>query len=312
MGMFSILRNSANGEVVYQETHDVLTSQLGLFNLAIGQGLPEFGQFSDISWADDLYFLEISLDVEGNGDYIFYGAQQLLAVPYAINAAEAANARGLTLYSGGQEFFVKVDGYGNLYTEKGQFNCGGLFFDDRDGQVYETVQIGDQCWFKQNLNFVTDSSWCYEDDPANCEVYGRLYANNMAQKACPEGWHLPDEDEWCQLVVFLDETVDCGLQGVLGTDAGGKMKELGILGEDGLWAPPNAGATNESGFSALPGGFKHPPTYWDKNVSATFWSVGEAGTDWYYYWRMTNTESRILHLAESYVFGFSVRCVMDQ
>ena len=167
----------------------------------------------------------------------------------------------------------------------------------------------------ENLNFETDSSWCYDNDPANCDIYGRLYANNMALKSCPDGWHLSNNDEWCTLATFLDETVNCEDWGGLGTDAGGKMKATGIIGINGLWAPPNAGATNESGFTGIPGGGRHyggSGSFGDKDHSAIFWSATEHGPDWYFYWKLKAGDALIYRLEELYRFGFSVRCVKDE
>jgi uncharacterized protein (TIGR02145 family) len=86
---------------------------------------------------------------------------------------------------------------------------------------------------------------------------------------CPEGWHLPSEAEWCQLELFLDATIICDATDLRGTDAGGKMKEAGTA----HWWSPNTGATNSSGFTALPGG------YWD-NVSNAFFGLNSNGRFW--------------------------------
>jgi len=102
------------------------------------------------------------------------------------------------------------------------WNCGDPFEDSRDGQVYSTVQIGDQCWMVENLNVGTMISggsdqgtdcvniekYCYNNDPDNCDVYGGLYQWNQAmcgetiegtQGICPDGWHIPTDDEWATL-----------------------------------------------------------------------------------------------------------------
>ena len=134
--------------------------------------------------------------------------------------------------------------------------CGDPFTDPRDGQTYNSVQIGTQCWMAENLNIgemingseeMTDNGviekYCYDNDPANCETYGGLYQwNEMmeytttpgVQGICPTDWHLPSDGEWTTLTDFL------GGESV----AGGKMKETGTV----HWRTPNIGATNESGF----------------------------------------------------------------
>jgi len=75
----------------------------------------------------------------------------------------------------------------------------GQFVDSRDNQVYKTALVGSQVWMAQNLNYASENSWCYEDDPAYCALNGRLYDWNAAMEVCPEGWHLPSYMEWEEL-----------------------------------------------------------------------------------------------------------------
>lgn len=132
--------------------------------------------------------------------------------------------------------------------------CPDSFVDARDGQVYKTVCIGNQTWMAQNLDYYPSGSGyaCYNDDAGNCATYGLLYDwNTMMQGAdstsanpskvqgiCPHGWHVPSDAEFQQLFATI------------GSNAAGAMKST-----SGLWAAPNVGATNASGFSALPGGY---------------------------------------------------------
>jgi len=309
---FSVIQGAADGLICYVETHDVATNELGIVNVVLGKGAAIQGSFPEIDWGNGPYFLETAVDVAKAGSFVTLGTTQMLSVPYAINARDAEHANAVSLFSGGQEFLLKVDESGALYTEKSDFHCGGAFYDTRDQQLYETVQIGIQCWMAENLNFVSDSSWCYEDDPENCNIYGHLYTQNMAAKVCPEGWHLPGNDEWCQLATYVDASVDCELIGNTGTDGGGKLKATGILGVDGLWQDPNLGATNESGFTALPAGWYHEPWYWDKSLSTRFWSSTSVGPDWFHFWELQFDNAMITHSSEFYLMGFSVRCVKDQ
>ncbi|MCK4662534.1 MAG: fibrobacter succinogenes major paralogous domain-containing protein [Bacteroidales bacterium] len=167
---------------------------------------------------------------------------------------------------------------------------------DADGQVYQTVTIGTQTWMAENLNYDCSGSWCYDDNPDNGNTYGRLYTWYAAKTAAPPGWHLPTDAEWTTLTNYLESS------------AGGKMKETGTA----HWDSPNTGATNESGFTALPSGRR----YYEGTFSllcrnTTFWSATEYDNN-----RVWN---RILSYSSSDEFrsrsyktdAVSVRCVKN-
>jgi uncharacterized protein (TIGR02145 family) len=198
---------------------------------------------------------------------------------------------------------------------------------DNDGNVYKTVKIGSQWWMAENLRtttynngtfipLVTDSAtWRYSGTPGYCwfnnnisykDEFGALYNWNAVNtgKLAPTGWHVPSDAEWTVLTTFL------GGESV----AGGKMKSPGTIeAATGLWFAPNGGATNESGFSALPGSCREYGFFFD-----TF--VGQAG----YWWSSTftgigNAWARDLNNVDGTIdrsnfganFGFSIRCVKD-
>jgi uncharacterized protein (TIGR02145 family) len=197
--------------------------------------------------------------------------------------------------------------------------CGYPFTDSRDGNPYETVEIGTQCWMKQNLAYlpsVNPPSGGSQTSPyyyvygysgtgvsearatANYQTYGVLYNWTASLTACPQGWHLPSDSEWDVLVNYL------GGDNV----AGGKMKEAGTA----HWNSPNTGATNESGFTGLPGGGRY--------YYGSFNYIGYYGT----WWSSTETSSTIAWLrllsygygnvyldGNDEEYGFSVRCLRD-
>jgi len=184
--------------------------------------------------------------------------------------------------------------------------CPGLPSFVYGGKVYNTVQIGSQCWMKENLNIGAKingsqsqsnngmiEKYCYNDSDSLCDIYGGLYQwaevvqylngatnNNFwnpipcgyVQGVCPDGWHIPSDEEWCTLTVFLDSTVNCNIFEGTGTDVGGKMKETGTT----HWSSPNTGATNVSQFSALGSGYNFAgESFNGLGFNALFWSSTE-------------------------------------
>lgn len=192
---------------------------------------------------------------------------------------------------------------------------------DQDGNVYKTVTIGTQTWMAENLkvtkyndgiaipNVTDNTAWkelttgalCdYANTPSNSETYGKLYNWYAVKtgKLAPKGWHVPSDAEWTELTNYLGGT----------SVAGGKLKETGTT----HWASPNTGATNETGFTALPGGTRYSSGAFDDiGTSGVWWSATENNA--------TSAWDRIVYLNYSDVVrgyfnkevGFSVRCVRD-
>lgn len=216
---------------------------------------------------------------------------------------------------------------------------------DVDGNIYRTVQIGEQVWMAENLRTThfadgaaipyveSNSSWydlvddskayCwYDNNSANKELYGALYTWNAAmngvnstddnpsrvQGVCPEGWHLPSDSEWKELEMFLGmsrEEADATL--FRGIDEGGKMKDAGTA----YWVSPNTGATNSSGFSALPGGFRDfNGAFAYLGTSAYFWTTLQDGSGAFYR-RLWHEYSESYRHGQIKHKGSSVRCVKD-
>ncbi len=140
----------------------------------------------------------------------------------------------------------------------------GSFTDSRDGKIYKTVKIGTQTWMAENVNFETKTSWFYDNKSSIGSIYGRLYTWKDAKEACPAGWHLPSKEEWEKLTNYVGG----------GQDAfGGKLKSISG------WDAPNEGATNETGFTALPGGYRaYSRNYIGFGWDCRFWSSTEYDT----------------------------------
>ena len=116
----------------------------------------------------------------------------------------------------------------------------GFMTDTRDGQTYKTVQIGEQTWMAENLNFETADSYCYKDSTNYCTMYGRLYTWAAATTACPEGWHLPSDDEWNTLL----------------GEVGKKLSIGAALRSTSGWGE-NTKSLDAFGFSVLPAGYRY-------------------------------------------------------
>nr|NQU89332.1 hypothetical protein [Bacteroidota bacterium] len=199
-------------------------------------------------------------------------------------------------------------------------NCGDTLVDTRDMQKYATVQIGDQCWMAENLNVGTriDGSqeminngviekYCHSNNTANCDIYGGLYQwNEMmlystiagVQGICPADWHLPTDVEWTVLTDYLGG----------GSVAGGKMKETGTA----HWSSPNTGATNSSGFTALPGGFRHGGgSFSGPGNTGSFWGSTEDSAAGARARALYYNSAAVHRISFSKGCGFSVRCLRD-
>jgi len=174
----------------------------------------------------------------------------------------------------------------------------GTFKDSRDGEKYKTIKIGNQIWMAENLNYSIKKSWCYKNDSSNCAKFGRLYDWETAKNICPLGWHLPSDSEWTMLSVTL------GGKEV----AGGKIKEAGII----YWKSPNTHATNESGFSALPGGYEYNDGSFDGiGICSYWWSSTESVMDKAYSPNVYYDASNINRDDFDNSAGFSVRCLKN-
>ncbi|MCO5234002.1 MAG: fibrobacter succinogenes major paralogous domain-containing protein [Chitinophagales bacterium] len=196
---------------------------------------------------------------------------------------------------------------------------------DIDGNKYATIQIGNQVWMADNLrttryndgtpvpNITNNSEWSklttgayvyYNNDASHNATYGKLYnwyAVNTG-KLCPQGWHVPTDTEWTQMSTYL------------GTNVGGKLKATGNTADGtGLWILPNSGATNESGFTGLPGGYRGSldGKYNNMGNNGYWWSSTEYTTGLAWGRDLDYSNSTVGRNDDHKRGGFSCRCVRD-
>ena len=333
---FTIHDGSANGTVVWQELQTVSTNSLGLFSSQLGSSVP----LSNVSWSSGAKFMQVELDT-GNG-FFEIGTQQMLSVPYALHAGSVqvnVSPTGDTLFVG-EGNFVIIPGL----SEANGFTTGTILHScgaadmhnpdiiygsmtDQEGNVYKTIVIGTQEWMAENLSTsvyrngdviatglstsqwtnTVQGAWAYfqNDASKNCP-FGKLYnwySCVDARELCPTGWHVPTDADWTVLSDYL------GGEAI----AGGKMKTLGMSDSaTGLWSAPNSGATNSSGFSGIPGGYRMlQGPYSNLEFIGYYWSSSDFVTLSAYYRYIIYDDVDLTRATGGKGNGFSVRCLRD-
>jgi uncharacterized protein (TIGR02145 family) len=182
--------------------------------------------------------------------------------------------------------------------------------DERDEQEYKIVQIGDQWWMAENLNFrMGHGSWYYDNDSIKYHALGRFYIYETATQACPVGWHLPSDEEWKTLEMHIGlSREEADAYNLRGNHEGGKLKST----DEAYWAPPNLDATNTSGFSALGSGIRTSSGRFIKIGEGTsFWTSSEGEDDMAWFRSLHNDRGDIHRGCYKKSFGYNVRCVKD-
>lgn len=192
--------------------------------------------------------------------------------------------------------------------------------DEQHVQVYKTVKIGNQTWMAENLNYSVDpgkQSWCHDDNAENCSMYGRLYTwaaavgkteaecgrehecdlTDPVQGVCPEGWHLPNMDEWNALITVAGEN---GVGTMLKSTSGWNNKIDGS----------NGNGTDSYGFGGVPAGFRYAGGSFSivGNI-ACFWSSHEIEADFASYWSLNDEDE--VSFNDRKDLGLSVRCLRN-
>ena len=213
-------------------------------------------------------------------------------------------------------------------------SCGTLTVQDADGNSYHTVLIGTQCWMKENLattkyndgteipnvsdpgewTTLTTAGYCWytNDAASNKSTFGALYnwyaadnnpatkmASNGGKNICPNGWHIPSQAEWMTLFSSV---------GSVGT-AGGKLKQAGVAN----WSPPNTGADNSFGFTALPGGYRTTTNgaFYQITTNGFWYSSTAIDANTVFYYGMVYNLNSINTFQNYNKFGLSLRCLKN-
>ncbi|MCJ7450078.1 MAG: hypothetical protein MUO72_20585 [Bacteroidales bacterium] len=340
----SILQGSVSGTVVYTETQTPTTNANGLVTIEIGGGTG----FDAINWANGQYFIKTETDPTGGTSYTITGTNQLLSVPYSLystasgSATDAVKLTGDQTIAGNKTFTGRTtvptpvngtdavtkayaDNLKNIIYEE-MLNSGfNGFIKDIEGNYYKTIKIGNQVWMAENLKttkyndgtaleLVTeDGDWKYQNDPAYCwynndaaaykKCYGALYKWNVmdyyeshGRNICPAGWHVPTDAEWTTLTDYL------------GGNAGFKLKEVGTA----YWDSYNTEATNESGFTARPGGSRTENGIFISEGSGCFWWTStEYASPYAWYRRIGSNDAVVTRSNIAKQRGLSIRCLRD-
>jgi uncharacterized protein (TIGR02145 family) len=241
------------------------------------------------------------------------------------NIAEYATITGLTQATTYHFRIKAVNSAGTSYGSDLTFTTNtSSQVTDIDGNLYNTLTIGSQVWLKESLkatkyndgtaipNVTDNTAWSttstgaycdYANTPANSTTYGRLYnwyvvGSTNPKNVCPTGWHVATDADWTNLATYL------GGESV----AGGKLKETGTT----HWTTPNTGATNETGFTALPGGYRSQSGSFGLSGTYGFWwTANEGGTTFAFYRFMFNTSASLSSGDNDKHGGFYVRCVKN-
>lgn len=183
------------------------------------------------------------------------------------------------------------------------------------------LRIGNQVWMSMNLNVtryrngdlipqvtdpvqwanLTTGAWCYyNNDSANGRIYGKLYnwyALSDPRRLAPVGWHVPSDDEWGDLITFLGGVAS----------AGGKLKSI-----SDLWGSPNTGATNSTGFTGLPGGYRNENGLFEKfGYYGYWWSSRNWNASFAFGRTLSYNNEGVGYFNLNWKNGFSVRCIKD-
>ncbi len=255
--------------------------------------------------------------------------------PRVVNVNDVSNpVAGLQVYDQSVNCMRYYDGkQWSLCMGSKTYTCGAPFVDSRDSKIYNSMQIGTQCWMPENLAYLpsvvgsgtgsTTLAYYYVYDyqgtnvasakaTSNYDTYGVLYNWTAATTACPTGWHLPTDAEWKTLEMHLGMTQTQADNTLYrGTDEGSQL-----AGNESLWTNGNLDQNAEfgsSGFAAFPGGSRYttPVVFNDQSDSAYFWSSDTESSGDAWIRTLVYINPRVFRYGYPKSDGLSVRCVQD-
>jgi len=346
-----LLQGSADGTAVFSEWHETETNSLGLINLKIGsieslEGInwgngPYFIEISvdgELMGVSQLLSVPYAMHADTSGDTFSGQYDDLEGAPDLGDfiIIEAPEQGDLLFYNEGSWESLPIGETGTVLQA-----VDGVpqwvdpdAVSDYDGNMYSTVTIGNQQWFAQNLRVthynngdpiatgLDNTDWSetdegayavYNDNPANADIYGKLYnffAVEDDRGLCPFGWRAATDQDWKDLEMFLGMSEsEANSNGWRGQNEGGMLKATGTE----YWNSPNEGATNESGFTAMPGG--------SRGSSGHYFAINSMGRHWTStsfdaedsIWRsLSSTNAQIYRSEASKNMGYAVRCIKEQ
>lgn len=334
----SILKDSVNGTIAFVETFAPQTDDVGVARVEIGKN-ENLGQ---IDWSIGAYFLKTEIDPTGGTNYTLSGVSPLLSAPTALHSKTAASLSSppsetdpvynQSLAAAWADDIPvwrdKINTLENALIRQGLFTVL-----DIDNNEYPVVLIGEQAWMAENLRtkrlndgsgiyHVSDNEvWVTASTPNYCwynnnettykNTYGALYnwyAVNT-NKLCPTGWHVPSQEEWKTLEMYLGMTQEeSAATGWRGTTQGGQLKETGTT----LWLSPNTGAIDLFQFGALPGGYRMVNgTFQGLTTNANFWTSTQANIPEANFRDIYYNYNTIYNGINPKYAGLSVRCIRD-
>jgi uncharacterized protein (TIGR02145 family) len=362
----SILQGDAEGTVVYTEIpiENTTTNANGLIAIEFGGRTG----WNTIDWSTGWYYIKVETDITGGTNYTITSTTRLLSVPYALYAessgttAPGSNRGDIQWWNGSHWVFLPIGTVGQVLTvgennslewqtpgSAPSFVCGTSTVTDLDGNVYTTVQIGTQCWFKQNLRTTKFSTgediplkttlgeWtahvngefamCYDQMNSDNAVRGGLYNFWTAANAnlCPAGWHVPTDQEFGVLTDYL---IANGYNWDNTTEGNKIAKSMAAVapGDKGRWdgstvdgAPGNTEDASEpkrnsSGFSAEPNGWVYSMGFFGGSTGAAYLrssSEAENGITTVCYYVQNLHDGFVRSTMVNRRDGMPVRCVRD-